>query len=176
MSIYVLAPTNVVQAYPYALTDMIRANPETSFPSPMTDEIAADFSVYPVKEVPQPAYDPLTENLDWIDPRLEDGVWVQQWSVSAATPEQIAQRLEQKRQAMVVTPFEAKAALLDADLLDDIEALMADPLTDRVVVLAWNNVTEFRRLSPMVTGIASALGWTDEQLDGLFEAAALKTA
>lgn len=76
----------------------------------------------------------------------------------------------------VVTPFQAKAALLDAGLLDDIEALMADLATDRTVVLAWNNVTEFRRLSPMVAGIASALGWSDEQLDGLFEAAALKTA
>lgn len=76
----------------------------------------------------------------------------------------------------VVTPFQAKAALLDAGLLDDIETLMADPTTDRTVVLAWNTVTEFRRLSPMVAGIAAALGWTDEQLDSLFEAAALISA
>lgn len=84
--------------------------------------------------------------------------------------------LEELRAQMNVTPFQAKAALLDAGLLDDIEALMSDPATDRTVVLAWNNVTEFRRLSPMVAGIAAALGWSDEQLDSLFAAAALKTA
>ena len=44
------------------------------------------------------------------------------------------------------------------------------------VVLAWNNAIQFERLSPMVAGIATALGWSDEQLDTLFEAAALKTA
>jgi hypothetical protein len=71
-----------------------------------------------------------------------------------------------------VTPFQAKAALLDAGLLDDIEALIADPATDRKVVLAWNNAITFERLSPMVAGIAVALGWTDEELDDLFAAAA----
>ena len=77
---------------------------------------------------------------------------------------------------MNVTPFQAKSALLDAGLLDDIEALIADPSTDRVVVLAWNNAIQFERLSPMVAGIATALGWSDEQLDALFAQAAEVTA
>lgn len=97
MSVYVLAPNNLVQKYPYTLTDLIFDNTETSFPSPMTDALAADFNTYPVVETPQPVYDPITENLDWIDPILENGVWVQQWAVSPATPEEIVQREEQAK-------------------------------------------------------------------------------
>ena len=176
MSVYVLVSDGVIEQYPYTLTDLLRSQPTVSFAVPVSDEMAERFGVFRVTETPQPSYDPITENLNWVVPILEDGVWVQQWSVTPATSEEIAQRLEQKRQSMNVTPFQAKAALLDAGLLDDIEVLMADPSTARTVVLAWNNAIQFERLSPMVAGIATALGWTDEQLDSLFEAAALKTA
>lgn len=158
---------------------IIRANPDTSFPNmAWTDELLAPFGF---AELHRPSVHPfpgenqvLEDGTPFLD--SSDGRWYLPWVVRDLTPEEIDQRLEQKHQSMNVTPFQAKAALLDAGLLDDIEALMADPSTDRVVVLAWNNVTEFRRLSPMVAGIAAALGWTDEQLDTLFEAAALKTA
>ena len=176
MSIYVKAINNAVVKYPYSLGDMLADNPTVSFAQPISLETAAEFNTFLVEEVPEPSYDPRTQNLIATNPDFVGGIWVQTWAVEEATPEEIAQRLEQKRQSMNVTPFQAKAALLDADLLDDIEALIADPLTDRVVVLAWNNAIQFERLSPMVAGIAAALGWTDEQLDGLFEAAALKTA
>lgn len=83
---------------------------------------------------------------------------------------------EQKRALMRVTPFQAKAVLLQANLLDDVEALISDPVADPLVKLAWANALEYRRLSPMVEGIKTALGWTDEQLDSLFEQAVLITA
>lgn len=71
-----------------------------------------------------------------------------------------------------VSPYQAKAALLDAGLLDDVLTLVNDPAADPKVVLAWNNALSFERASPMVAGIAAALTWTEEQLDALFEAAA----
>lgn len=164
-------------------------HPNTSFPAQLTVELLDSFGADPVLNAPQPT--PGEFEIVVQDGVVQDslGNWVQNWVVRPMFTEYTdeegtvhtveeqqaaytAQRLEQKRQSMVVTPFQAKAALLDAGLLDDIETLMADPATDRTVVLAWNNVTEFRRLSPMVAGIASALGWTDERLDALFEAAA----
>lgn len=172
MPLYVKATDNTVIKYPYSLGDMLADNPTVSFAQPISLETAAEYDTFLVEEIPAPSYDPMSQNLIATNPDFVGGVWVQTWAVDDATPEEITQRIEQKRQAMVVTPFQAKAALLDADLLDDIEAMMADPLADRTVVLAWNNVPEFRRLSPMVAGIASALGWSDEQLDDLFLAAA----
>jgi hypothetical protein len=82
---------NGVKQYPYTLTDMIFANPNTSFPSTITDAVAAQFGVYPVQEVAPPAYDYATQNLS-SDAVLQGGSWVQVWSVTSASSEEIAQR------------------------------------------------------------------------------------
>jgi hypothetical protein len=96
--IYVLAPNNVVQKYPYSLTDLRLDNPSVSFPYTITDADAAAYNTFPVVETPQPSYDPITQNLVWANPILEGGVWVQQWSVAQATPEEVAQREAQAKQ------------------------------------------------------------------------------
>lgn len=72
----------------------------------------------------------------------------------------------------VVTRFQARAALHLAGLLPQIEALMADPGTDPLARLAWTDAQEFRRTSPTVQAMASALGLSNEQLDQLFTTAA----
>ena len=74
-----------------------------------------------------------------------------------------------------VSPLQAKAVLLQQGSLAAVEAYV-ESSTDPLVKLAWTNAIECRRPSPMVAGIASALGWTDEQLDDLFIAAAKITA
>jgi hypothetical protein len=83
------------------------------------------------------------------------------------------EKLQAERQSMVVSRFQAFAALHIAGLLPAIEAMMQDPATDTLAKLAWVNALEFRRLSPTVTAIASALNLTDEQLDDLFRQAKL---
>lgn len=154
------------------LYEIRQARPSVSFPEPMTNESIEAQGFAKVQRVDPPQVDPIYETLVEVPPLEIDGVWTQQWQIESASEQEVADRLLRRRQSMIVTPFQAKAALLDAGLLDDIEALIADPAADRKVVLAWNNVISFERLSPMVAGIAAALGWTDEELDGLFEAAA----
>ena len=80
--------------------------------------------------------------------------------------------LEQKRELMVVSRFQAKAALARSDLLDTVESLMASEAATLECRLAWQDAIEFRRLSPTMLQMAAALGLTDEQLDDLFELAA----
>ncbi len=72
----------------------------------------------------------------------------------------------------VVSRFQARAALHLAGLLDDVEAMMALPETPALAKLAWADAQEFKRDSPSLLGIASALGLTDAQLDSLFITAA----
>ncbi len=72
----------------------------------------------------------------------------------------------------VVSRFQARAALHLAGLLDQVEALMADPQTDPLARLAWTDAQEFRRTSPTLLAMASALSLTDAQLDALFVTAA----
>lgn len=76
----------------------------------------------------------------------------------------------------IVSPYQARAALADIGLLDDVEALMANPATPKKAKLAWTHAQEFRRDSPTVLAMSAQLGLTEEQLDALFIAAAQITA
>lgn len=75
----------------------------------------------------------------------------------------------QSRDAMVVSRFQAMAALLDAGLLSSVNTALygAGPLAQ----LAWAEATEFRRNSPAIAGLAAGLGLTDDQVDDLFRSA-----
>lgn len=66
-----------------------------------------------------------------------------------------------------VTAYQARAALLAANLLDDVEAAVSVS-PDRNLKLAWEHALHFERNHPMISGIAGALGLSDEQLDELF--------
>lgn len=81
--------------------------------------------------------------------------------------------LARERDMMVVTAYQARAALLAAGLLDDVEALMVDPNTPRDIVLMWQHKPKIRRTHQTTIDMATALGLTDTQLDDLFRAGLL---
>lgn len=83
------------------------------------------------------------------------------------TPEDL---LAQERAGMIISRFQARAALMQAGLLADVELALAGagPLAQ----LAWAEAVEFRRTSPTIAAIAGALGLTEVQIDDLFRAAA----
>lgn len=76
-----------------------------------------------------------------------------------------------KRERMRCNRAQAIIALRGAGILPAVEAHMSNPETDPTVVDSWHNSPQFARTAPLVIGMAAALSLTDEQLDGLFEAA-----
>lgn len=70
----------------------------------------------------------------------------------------------------VVSRFQAKAALSQMGLLDDAEALVLSQ--GALAALAWQDISEFRRDSPLVNEIAPQLGLDDQAVDDLFRLAA----
>lgn len=66
----------------------------------------------------------------------------------------------------IISRFQAKAVLLQMELLDDVETLMTS--ASPIVKLAWENAIEFNRQSPSLLAMSSALGLSSEQLDALF--------
>lgn len=80
-----------------------------------------------------------------------------------------AERLAQEREGMVVSRFQAKAALLQAGLLVEVENAVASG--DALTQLAWAEAVEMRRNSPMIATLADAVDLTPEQVDDLFRAA-----
>lgn len=79
--------------------------------------------------------------------------------------------LRKAREQMKVTRYQAKAALMQAGLLETVEQAIAatdDPLT----ILAWEEAS-FDRMSPLIAEMKTVIGLTDEQVDDLFRAASL---
>lgn len=93
---YVKAVNGLVVTYPYGPSDLRRDYPNTSFPSPMTDGELAGFDVYPVETQNPPSFNQITENCTRINPTFDGQQWVETWSVTPATSEQIAQRTDEK--------------------------------------------------------------------------------
>lgn len=80
-----------------------------------------------------------------------------------------ARVLQQERDGMVASRFQAMAALLQAGLLDQAKAAVGK--SSPIAQLAWSEATEFRRNGPMMIEIANGLGLSDDQIDDLFLAA-----
>lgn len=74
--------------------------------------------------------------------------------------------------AIVVSPRQFRLALLDAGLLDDAEALIADTKTSRALKISWEYATEIRSDYPVWPDMIAALGKTRADLDAVLAAAA----
>ncbi len=70
----------------------------------------------------------------------------------------------------LVTPRQARLALLGAGLLDQVEAMVEQ--AGGATKITWEYATEINRQDQLITGIGGALGLTEEQIDALFTSAA----
>jgi len=93
---YVLAPNQTVETFPYSIGALRRDNSNTSFPRQPSDELLASYNVFPVVEQQPPSYDPATQNLNQVNPTLTAGKWLQAWQITDASAEEIAERTEVK--------------------------------------------------------------------------------
>jgi hypothetical protein len=93
---YVLAPNQTAETFPYSIGDLRRDNPNTSFPRNPSDALLADWNVFPVIEQSPPEYNPSNQNLNQLNPTLVDGEWLQTWQITPASAEEITERLQRK--------------------------------------------------------------------------------
>lgn len=109
-------------------------------------------------ELPEP---PAGQRLAGYTLALEDGVITAEATFEPLPPPPVPQQ---------VSRMQAKLALLQADLLDDVEAAIAG--ASREVQIYWAEVSELHRDHTILTQMTTALGWTSEQVDDLFRTAA----
>jgi hypothetical protein len=86
-----LASDGSIEQYPYTLTDLVTAHRNVSFPTVITSDIIADFSLAPVTPTDQPTIDH-TQNLTRGVEQLPDGSYVETWTAIAASVDEIAER------------------------------------------------------------------------------------
>lgn len=151
-------------ATPYSVQQLRRDNPQVAFQKDPTDATLAEWGVYPVVAVEAPEFDASTQTAD-NTVELVDGVWTEQWTVRDLTEEERFDRIPK-----AVTPAQGQLALLQAGLLDTVEAWVASQ--SRAVQIEYKARTEWKRDWPLVIEAATALGLTEAQLDDLFALAA----
>ena len=64
-----------------------------------------------------------------------------------------------------ISPRQARLKLLEADLLDNLEAVIT---TNRAWQIEWEYATEVKRDSPLIDAVATQADLTEEQIDQMF--------
>ena len=80
--------------YPYTIGELKSENPNVSFPQTITNEVLENFGVYPVESVEVTG--DYTKNIVEQTPTLSGSVYIQNWSVTDATEEEINIKIEEE--------------------------------------------------------------------------------
>lgn len=95
---YVKAINDVVDTFPYYINTLKKENPNTSFPSVMTDEMLVDWNVYSVVVEDRPAHT-ANQTVSLNDaPVLSEGIWSVGWAIRSWSQEEIDEAEENIRE------------------------------------------------------------------------------
>jgi hypothetical protein len=84
-------------AQDYTIGQLRKDNPSTSFPRTITEELLAEYDVYPAVHGAMPSYDEATQRVTQNAAATQvDGVWTYGYTVEALTDEEVAAVLAQK--------------------------------------------------------------------------------
>lgn len=92
---YALIENEVVQKYPYSITDLRRANPGTSFPTNPSAATLAAWNVFDVLQVQRPEEN-YANNVYEGSPQKINGVWTQVWNTVPATDDETVERTQRQ--------------------------------------------------------------------------------
>ena len=81
-------------------------------------------------------------------------------------------QLAQARESMIVSRLQARLALIQAGLWASVELWAQDPETPPEHLAFFEDASNWQRNDSTLAAAATALGLTDEQMDGLFALAA----
>ncbi len=93
---YVFAPNQTAETFPYTIGNLRRDNPNTSFPRNPSDALLAEWNVFPVVKQDPPSFDLATQGINQVNPTLASGKWVQTWEITSASSKEIAERATAK--------------------------------------------------------------------------------
>lgn len=93
---YAKIVNGTVEKYPYSLGQLRKDHFNVSFPKNPSPEVLEEWGMVAVSATPKPSYNPATQNCDLATPVQQNGKWVEAWSVTNATQEQITERTTAK--------------------------------------------------------------------------------
>lgn len=138
----------------------------------LTPDRVERFGVHQLKLVTPPYYNPATQKREHGPALLIDGVWTQNYIVSDLTADEIEAMRPPVPQS--ITMRQARLALLNAGLLDDVEAAiitMDEPQRTQTQI-EWEYAQTVQRDNALVAALGPKLGLDDAAIDSLFSMAA----
>lgn len=151
-------------AFPLSILD-VRARAGVLFGDEPSDAILEAAGVDRVQTTDRPDYDPETQTVREGEPVLSAGVWRQTWIVEPIPAPPVPGEVT-RRQAKIVLSRAGHLAQADAA----IAAMTGQPGEEARI--DWADASVFRRDNPLIAGMATALGLSADQVDGLFRQAA----
>ena len=85
----------------YSIGQLRRDNPQVSFPKTVPDNILAEYSVFPVTEIPKPEYDPQSQYLQQSEYYQTEAGWQFHYTVEQLPLEQVAQTVRHDRDRLL---------------------------------------------------------------------------
>lgn len=99
------------EAVYYSITDLLLDNPNVSFPETITDKLALEWGLFHCTPVPAPQIT-YRQNVTLEKPKLIEGVWYQDWTISDASEEEIQSRIDRQWESIRV---ERNSLLAESD-------------------------------------------------------------
>lgn len=96
---YAKLNNGVIEKYPYTIGELRRDNPQTSFPSSISQSLLDEYGLVHVVVVSKPQADH-TKNVVEQNPVFDGSQWNQSWVVQDATAEEIQQRTDAKKSSV----------------------------------------------------------------------------
>lgn len=110
----------------------------------------------------EPEYDRLTHKVANVSYTVAVNEVLKTYIIAELTAEEIRERDVPK----VITPRQARLALLQANLLDEVETAIT---TNREYQIYWEYSLEVKRDDVLLNQMATVLGLTEQQVDELFK-------
>jgi hypothetical protein len=85
----------------YSIGQLHRDNPQTSFPKNPSDELLAEWGMYPVTELPRPSYNEHTHYLKASDFYQAEGKWQMHYSAEPLPQAQVTQTMRAERDRLL---------------------------------------------------------------------------
>lgn len=154
---------------------LIAENANVSFPTVWTNATLDYLDVDVVNPTPIPAASGPYVSVVRNGAELIDGLWYMAWTEvdMFSSQEEIdayeAAEAAQRRSGQRCTARQARLALASNGSLEAIEAAVA--AQGGAAAIEWEYANEIERSSPLIGALAGGLGWTEEDLDALFELA-----
>lgn len=93
---YALIENGQVVKYPYSANELKQDNPQTSYPSTLTDEVLARFGVVAVAATAAPTHNEATHGVRETAPEQVSGAWRQKWETYALSAQEAADKAANK--------------------------------------------------------------------------------